>query len=83
MPALPTRLPHAKYSVPQITRCFSALGISTPEHFFSKICDCVICKGIIGKDLNAFAQFGERVICLTQVTTIGSVQAWWRNTRET
>jgi hypothetical protein len=50
---------HAKYSVPQITRCFSALGISTPEHFFDKICDCVICKGIIGKDLNAFAQFGE------------------------
>jgi hypothetical protein len=25
----------------------------------------------------------ERGICLTQVTTIGSVQAWWRNTRET
>jgi hypothetical protein len=25
----------------------------------------------------------ERGICLTQVTTMGSVQAWWRNTRET
>jgi predicted esterase len=50
---------HAKYSVPQITRCFSALGVTTPEQFFEIICDCVICKGIIGKDLNAFAQFGE------------------------
>lgn len=50
---------HEKYSVPQITRCFTALGISTPDHFFKIICDCVICKNIIGKDLNAFAQFGE------------------------
>lgn len=50
---------HAKYSVPQITRCFSALGVSTPEHFLKVICDCVICQGIVGKDLNAFAQFGE------------------------
>lgn len=50
---------HAKYSVPQITRCFSTLGISTPEDFFKTICDCVICKGIIGRDLNAFAQYGE------------------------
>jgi hypothetical protein len=50
---------HAKYSVPQITRCFSALGVFRPEHFFKIICDCVICRGIVGKDLNAFAQFGE------------------------
>lgn len=50
---------HAKYSVPQITRCFSALGISTPDAFLSTICDCVICKAIIGENLNGFAQFGE------------------------
>ena len=50
---------HAKFSVPQITRCFTALGITTPDQFFETICDCVICKNIIGKDLNAFAQFGE------------------------
>lgn len=50
---------HAKYSVLQITRCFSALGISKPEHFLKIICDCAICQGIVGKDLSAFAQFGE------------------------
>ena len=50
---------HAKFSVPQITQYFTALGITTPDQFFKIICDCVICKNIIGKDLNAFAQFGE------------------------
>jgi hypothetical protein len=50
---------HAKYSVLEIMRCFSVLGIKKPEEFFSRICDCVICRGIIGADLNAFAQFGE------------------------
>ncbi len=53
------RSAHAKFSVPQITRCFTALGITTPDQFFQIICDCVICKNIIGKDLSAFAQFGE------------------------
>jgi hypothetical protein len=27
-------------------------------------------------------EFLVRGICLTQVTTMGSVQAWWRNIRE-
>jgi len=31
----------------------------------------------------SFAETIVRGICLTQVTTMGSVQAWWRNTRET
>lgn len=50
---------HNKFSVPQITRCFTALGVTTPDQFFRIICDCVICKNIIGQDLNNFAQFGE------------------------
>lgn len=50
---------HAKFSVAQIIRCFTTLGITTPDDFFRIICDCVICKNIIGKDLNAFSQFGE------------------------
>lgn len=50
---------HAKYSVPQITRCFSVLGVRRPQDFFSTVCDCVICQGIIDGDLRAFAQFGE------------------------
>jgi hypothetical protein len=50
---------HAKFSVAEITRSFSALGITDAASFYRKICDCVICKGIIKNDLNAFAQFGE------------------------
>jgi hypothetical protein len=51
---------HDKYSVVQIIRGFSILGIRTPEDFFQKVCDCVICKGVIGKDLSrGFAQFGD------------------------
>jgi hypothetical protein len=50
---------HAKYSVALITRCFSKLGVKGPADFFSKICDCPICKRIVGDDFNAFAQFGE------------------------
>ncbi|MDR3725269.1 MAG: hypothetical protein P4K83_12400 [Terracidiphilus sp.] len=50
---------HAKFSVPEITRCFSVLGIKDAADFYEKICDCVICKGVIKDDLGAFAQFGE------------------------
>jgi hypothetical protein len=50
---------HGKYSVALITRCFSSLGIKTRADFLAKICDCVICQGIVGNDLSGFAQFGE------------------------
>jgi len=50
---------HSKYSVLQIQRCFTRLGIKNPEDFFSKICDCAICKRIVGAGLNEFPQFGE------------------------
>jgi hypothetical protein len=50
---------HGKFSVPQITRCFSALGVRSPEEFIAKICHCAICKGIVGQNLAEFSQFGE------------------------
>jgi hypothetical protein len=50
---------HSKYSVAQIQRSFSRLGIRTSDDFYEKICDCQICKGIIGDDLDQFSQFGE------------------------
>jgi len=50
---------HSKYSVLQIQRCFTRLGIKKAEDFFSRICDCAICKHIVGTDLNEFSQFGE------------------------
>lgn len=50
---------HSKYSVADITRCFSSLRVKSPDDFFSKICDCVICKGIIDPTLKNYSQFGE------------------------
>jgi hypothetical protein len=50
---------HSKYSVPQIQRCYSRLGVKSPDDFFSKICDCGICRHIVGEDLDEFSQFGE------------------------
>ena len=50
---------HAKYSVVQITRCFSTLGVKTPADFYKQICDCVMCQGIVKEDLSGFSQFGD------------------------
>jgi hypothetical protein len=50
---------HGKYSVPQVIRSFSVLKVKTPEDFFAEICECAICRGVIGNDLRAFTQFGE------------------------
>jgi hypothetical protein len=50
---------HAKFSVPEIERCFTALGVTNPEEFFLKICGCAICRGILSDNLSAFKQFGE------------------------
>ena len=50
---------HSKYSVPQIQRCFSRLGVKNRDDFFSKICDCAICTHMVSDDLDEFSQFGE------------------------
>ena len=50
----------ARFGVPDIERCFSTVGVRTPADFFAKICDCVICKGVIGSSLSNFREFGER-----------------------
>jgi hypothetical protein len=51
---------YARFGVPDIERCFSTVGVKTPADFFAKICDCVICKGVIGSSLSNFREFGER-----------------------
>lgn len=48
-----------RIGVPDVQRCFAYLGIKTPADFFSKVCGCTICKGVIGTDLDHFASFGE------------------------
>jgi hypothetical protein len=50
---------HKRFGVPDIQRCFKALGIETPKDFHEKVCDCVICKGIVVNEVDEFRAFGE------------------------
>lgn len=49
--------------VPDIQRCFpdapNGVGIKTAADFFEIICDCTICRGVIGTDVKRFSRFGE------------------------
>ena len=48
-----------RLGVPEIERAFGKLGITTKKDFFEKICDCVICRGVIKTGLQEFSSFGE------------------------
>ncbi len=48
-----------RVGVPDVQRCFPDVGVETPADFFAKVCDCQICKGVIGSDLARFASFGK------------------------
>lgn len=48
-----------RVGVPDIQRCFPDVGITTPADFFANVCDCQICKGVVGNDLARFASFGD------------------------
>lgn len=54
LPAIKKRV-----GVPDIQRSYSEAGITTAEDFYDKVCNCQICKGVIGGDINRFAAFGE------------------------
>lgn len=51
---------YARFGVPDIERCFTSLGVNTPKDFFQRICDCVLCRGVIATSLSNFREFGER-----------------------
>ncbi len=48
-----------RLGVPNIETSFNSLSINTPDDFFSKICDCTICRGVLKKGLQYFSSFGE------------------------
>ncbi|MCC5786378.1 MAG: hypothetical protein JJU33_06735 [Phycisphaerales bacterium] len=48
-----------RIGVPDIERAFPELGIETAGSFFEEVCECQICKGVIGKELLNFSKFGE------------------------
>lgn len=65
----PPKAPVVRYCLPdiykrvgmlEIERCFKDLNITTPKDFHDKICDCVICKGVVKNSILDFQQFGDR-----------------------
>lgn len=48
-----------RVGVPDVERCFRSLEITSADRFFAKVCDCSICKGVIGKGLESFREFGD------------------------
>lgn len=48
-----------RVGVPDIQRCFPDVGISSPSDFFERVCDCQICRGVIGDKLARFSAFGQ------------------------
>ena len=50
---------HGKFGIPKTDYIFNAMGINSPDDFFKKICDCIICKGVIKDSINNFEYFGE------------------------
>jgi hypothetical protein len=50
---------HSRLGVPPIERCFAALGITSVQDFYKRVCDCVVCKGVVKISLREFSAFGE------------------------
>jgi len=50
---------HKRLGVPDIQRCFDALDVRTTSDFYSKICDCIVCKGVVSRDVSQFKAFGD------------------------
>lgn len=61
LPSVRFHLPslHHRYGVPDIERCFAGAGIKSPQDFFDKICDCVVCRGVVAGNVKNFSQFGD------------------------
>jgi hypothetical protein len=48
-----------RHGVPDIQICLDKLGVRTAQQFFERVCDCVVCKGVLGADLRKLDAFGE------------------------
>ena len=51
---------YKRFGVPTIEACLHALGITTPTDFHNKICDCVVCKGVVKNSILDFQRFGDK-----------------------
>ena len=51
---------HGKLGSLDVEQSFEHLNIKTADEFFQNICSCVVCQGVMGKDILEFQQFGSR-----------------------
>lgn len=51
---------YKRFGVPDIETCLDGLKITTPKDFYEKICDCVICKGVVKNSILNFQRFGDK-----------------------
>jgi len=50
---------YKRFGVPDIEACLDGLDITTPKDFHKKICNCVICKGVVKDSILDFQRFGD------------------------
>lgn len=50
---------YKRFGVPDIETCLDGLNITTPTDFHEKICDCVICNGVVKNSILDFQRFGD------------------------
>lgn len=49
-----------RLGVPDVQVHFKSLSVQTASDFFEKVCGCAVCKGVLGKKLAGFDEFGEQ-----------------------
>lgn len=49
-----------RLGVPEIERAFDAMGVTTPQEFHEKVCDCVVCRGVVANAVSEFSAFGDK-----------------------
>ena len=61
MPTVRYYLPpvHRRLGIPQIEVCFPGVGVKNLQDFYQRVCDCVVCKGVVKTSLRDFSAFGE------------------------
>jgi hypothetical protein len=55
---------HVRVPILEVQRALGALGITDADEFHANICDCTVCKGVLGGDLANLGQFGDFVLKL-------------------
>jgi hypothetical protein len=50
----------SRVGIPSLQRALPSLGVKTSQDFFAEVCDCVICKGVIGGSIARLAEFGDQ-----------------------